>query len=53
MMRHEARSDEYWRRRPFQMCDGGNSHFGVETDLTTSSVLHVAFDTCMCRLVPE
>lgn len=49
----EARSDEYWRRRPFQMCDGGSSHFGVETDLTTSSVLHVAFDTCMCRIEPS
>ena len=49
----EARSDENWRRRPFARCDGGSDHFGIETDLTTSKVLHVAFDTCMCHIEPS
>jgi hypothetical protein len=46
----QARSDENWRRRPFSMCDGGSGYFGVETDITTSKVLHIAFDTCMCHI---
>lgn len=49
----EVRSDPDWRRRPFQMCDGGADYFGVETDLTSSAVLHIAFDTCMCHVVTE
>ena len=48
----EALADEHWRRRPFGMCDGGPDHFGIETDLTSSAVLHIAFDSCMCRIVP-
>jgi hypothetical protein len=48
-----ALADEYWRRRPFNMCDGGPDHFGVETNLTSSAVLHIAFDSCMCRFAPS
>jgi len=49
----EALADEHWRRRPFSMCDGGSSLFGIETDLTSSTVLHIAFDGCMCHIVPS
>jgi hypothetical protein len=45
-------SEQDWRQRPFRMCDGGPSFFGVEVDLDSGTVLHVAFDGCSCTIVP-
>jgi hypothetical protein len=44
---------EDWRQRPLQLCDGGPSYFGVETDLQESLIVHIDFDGCMCAVVPE
>ncbi len=42
-----------WRIHPIQMCDGGPEFFGVEVDPATAGIVHIAFDGCLCTVVPS
>lgn len=40
--RNQAAGD--WRRRPFDLCDGGPSYFGVEYDPATRRIIDLEFN---------
>lgn len=48
----ESLQDDWWRRKPWQLCDGGPRYFGVEVELEPASVQQIAFDSSLYTVVP-